>query len=58
MALIRPPKRPAGHPVLRSGWLGEHYEEWRTFLDVAYWNVELAEDVVPHASSFGEADGL
>lgn len=58
MALIRPPKRPAGHPVLRAGWLGEHYEEWRTFLDVAYWNVELAEDVVPHGSSAGEGDDL
>lgn len=48
MALHRTPKRPAGHPVLRAGWLGPHYEEWKTFLDVAYWNVELSEDLVPH----------
>lgn len=47
MHLIRVPKRPAGHPVLRAGWIGPHYEEWRTFLDVAYWNVELSEDLVP-----------
>ena len=48
MSLLRVPRRPAGHPVLRAGWIGPRYDEWRTFLDVAYWNVELAEDVVPH----------
>ena len=47
MQLIRQPKRPAGHPVLRAGWTGPRYDEWRTFLDVAYWNVELSEDLVP-----------
>ena len=47
MHLIRLPKRPAGHPVFRAGWIGPRYEEWKTFLDVAYWNVELSEDVVP-----------
>lgn len=47
MHLIRVPKRPAGHPVLRAGWIGPHYDEWKTFLDVAYWNVELSEDLVP-----------
>ena len=50
MQLIRPPKRPAGHPVLRAGWAGPRYAEWKTFLDVAYWNVELSEDLVPPAS--------
>jgi 5-methylcytosine-specific restriction endonuclease McrA len=49
MHLTRAPKRPAGHPVLRAGWVGPHYDEWRTFLDVAYWNVELSEDLVPPA---------
>ncbi len=47
MTLVRAPRRPSGHPVLRAGWLGPFYAEWRTFLDIAYWNVELAEDVVP-----------
>ncbi len=47
MTLIRVPRKPAGHPILRAGWIGPCYEEWRTFLDVAYWNVELSEDVVP-----------
>lgn len=47
MQLVRKPVKPAGHPVLRSGWLGCCHEEWRTFLDEAYWNVELSDDVVP-----------
>ena len=50
MHLIRAPKRPAGHPVLRAGWAGPRYAEWKTFLDVAYWNVELSEDLVPPPS--------
>ena len=45
--LYRQPKRPAGHPVLRANWIGACHEEWRTFLDEAYWNVELHDDVVP-----------
>ena len=49
MTLHRLPRRPAGHPVVRAGWLGPRYEEWRTFLDVAYWNVELSEDLVASA---------
>lgn len=44
MRLIRKPKRPAGHPLLRARWLGPLPAEWRTFLDEAYWNVELTED--------------
>jgi 5-methylcytosine-specific restriction endonuclease McrA len=47
MKLVRAPKRPQGHPFVRAGWLGPLHEEWRTFLDVAYWNVELSDDVVP-----------
>ena len=45
--LIRRPKKPAGHPILRSPWIRQFHEEWRTFLDEAYWNVELSDDVVP-----------
>ncbi|HEX6853357.1 MAG TPA: HNH endonuclease [Candidatus Polarisedimenticolaceae bacterium] len=47
MTLRRTPRRPAGHPILRAGWIGPHYDEWRTFLDVAYWNVELSDDLLP-----------
>ena len=46
MQLIRKPKRPAGHPMLRTLWMGPCPEAWRTFLDEAYWNVELSDDVV------------
>lgn len=46
MHLVRPPRRPAGHPVLRAGWIGPGHDEWRTFLDEAYWNVELDDGVV------------
>ena len=47
MRLIRRARKPAGHPMLRANWLGPCPAEWRTFLDEAYWNVELADDVVP-----------
>ena len=47
MLLVRSPRRPAGHPILRAGWIGPRYEEWRTFLYVDYLNVELSEDVIP-----------
>jgi 5-methylcytosine-specific restriction endonuclease McrA len=46
MRLIRKPRRPAGLPLLRASWIGPCPEEWRTFLDEAYWNVELSDDVV------------
>lgn len=46
MHLVRAPRRPAGHPVLRAGWIGPGHEEWRTFLDEAYWNVELDDRLV------------
>jgi len=46
MRLIRKPKKPAGHPVIRATWLGPCPDEWRTFLDEAYWNVELSDEVV------------
>ena len=50
MGLIRPPKKPAGHPLVRANWIGRFHEEWKTFLDEAYWNVELSDDVVPRRS--------
>jgi 5-methylcytosine-specific restriction endonuclease McrA len=46
MRMYRRPRKPAGHPMLRAKWLGPCPEEWRTFLDEAYWNVELADDIV------------
>lgn len=49
MQLVRRPRKPAGHPMLRAHWIGPCPEEWRTFLDEAYWNVELYDDVVPRS---------
>ena len=46
MRLVRQPKKPAGHPLMRASWIGRFHEEWKTFLDEAYWNVELSDDVV------------
>jgi len=46
MRLVRLPRKPLAHPMLRSTWLGPCPEEWRTFLDEAYWNVELSDEVV------------
>jgi 5-methylcytosine-specific restriction endonuclease McrA len=46
MRLMRRPKKPAGHPVLRANWLRSFREEWKAFLDEAYWNVELGDDWV------------
>jgi len=47
MALVRAPRKPSGHPMLRAHWLGPCPEQWRTFLDAAYWNVELSDEVLP-----------
>lgn len=47
MQLVRAARKPAGHPVLRAGWIGAGHDQWRTFLDEAYWNVELDDRVVP-----------
>jgi 5-methylcytosine-specific restriction endonuclease McrA len=47
MGLVRRPRKPAGHPLLRASWINRFHEEWKTFLDEAYWNVELSDDVVP-----------
>ncbi len=51
LRLVRAPRRPAGHPVMRLGWIGPFDEQWKTFLDEAYWNVELYDEVVRSGSS-------
>ncbi len=47
MRLYRKPRKPAGHPVLRAGWIRTFRDEWRAFLDEAYWNVELSDELFP-----------
>jgi 5-methylcytosine-specific restriction endonuclease McrA len=44
MGLIRAPQRPRWHPLARIRLSSRRYDIWRSFLDAAYWNVELEQD--------------
>ena len=39
--LIRPPVRPKRSPLLTVKLGNPKYESWKTFLDNAYWSVDL-----------------
>ncbi|MCS7045622.1 MAG: HNH endonuclease [Gemmataceae bacterium] len=41
MTLIRKPERPKRSPLLNMKLTHKKYESWKTFLDNAYWSVEL-----------------
>ena len=41
MKLIRPSKRPKRNPLITLRLGSEKYQSWKTFLDEAYWSVEL-----------------
>lgn len=41
MKLIRPPVKPRRNPVISLRLGSDKYASWRTFLDHAYWSVEL-----------------
>ncbi len=41
MTLIRKPERPRRSPLLNLKLTHRKYQSWRTFLDNAYWSVEL-----------------
>ena len=43
--LIRKPKRPKWRPFVNVSLGVVTHESWKHFLDLAYWNVELGEDV-------------
>jgi 5-methylcytosine-specific restriction endonuclease McrA len=45
MRLIRKPKRPKWHPFVQINFTLHQHDSWRRFIDLAYWNVELGEDV-------------
>mgnify|MGYP001192054434 FL=1 len=45
MNLIRQPRKPHWHPFMQVRLSLQHHESWRHFLDLAYWNVELGEDL-------------
>ena len=41
MRLMRKPSKPAWRPVISLVARGRKLEEWKRFIDIAYWNVEL-----------------
>ena len=43
--LIRKPKRPKWRPFVQINFTLYHHDSWKHFIDLAYWNVELGEDV-------------
>ncbi len=45
LRLIRKPKRPKWRPFVQVNIGMHHHDSWKHFLDLAYWNVELGEDV-------------
>lgn len=45
MHLIRKPKRPKWRPFVQVNLGLPYHDDWKHFLDLAYWNVELGEDL-------------
>jgi len=41
LRLVRKPSKPSWRPVVALAARGKKQEEWKHFIDVAYWNVEL-----------------
>ncbi|HSH93355.1 MAG TPA: HNH endonuclease [Roseimicrobium sp.] len=44
MRLVRKPRRPKWRPFVQVNLGLEYHEDWKHFLDIAYWNVELGEE--------------
>ncbi len=45
LRLVRKPKRPKWRPFVQVNFGAPMHDSWKHFLDLAYWNVELGEDV-------------
>ncbi len=45
MLLIRKPKRPKWRPFVQVNFGAHCHESWKHFVDLAYWNVELGEEL-------------
>jgi 5-methylcytosine-specific restriction endonuclease McrA len=45
MHLVKKPKRPKWRPFVNVTLSNVAHDSWKHFLDLAYWNVELGEDV-------------
>jgi len=46
LRLIRKPKRPKWRPFVQVTFGGAVHDDWKHFLDIAYWNVELGTEAV------------
>ncbi len=45
MRLVRKPKRPKWRPFIQVNFGAPVHDSWKHFLDLAYWNVELGEEI-------------
>ncbi len=45
MRLIRPPTRPKWRPFMQVNLRTNGHDSWKHFLDVAYWNVEIGQQL-------------
>ena len=45
LRLVRKPKRPKWRPFVQINLVLHQHDSWKHFIDLAYWNVELGEDV-------------
>ena len=45
MHLVRKPKRPKWRPFVQINFSLRQHDSWKHFIDLAYWNVELGEDL-------------
>lgn len=45
MHLVRNPKRPKWRPFIQVNFTMNSHSSWRHFLDIAYWNVEIGENL-------------
>src|SRR6266536_3759570 len=45
MHMVRKPKRPKWRPFVQITFSLHQHDSWKHFIDLAYWNVELGEDV-------------
>ena len=56
--LIRKPKRPKWRPFVQINFSLHRHDSWEHFIDLAYWNVELGEDVDEEAGRRRSETGL
>jgi 5-methylcytosine-specific restriction endonuclease McrA len=45
LRLVRKPKRPKWRPFVQINFTLQRHDSWKHFIDLAYWNVELGDDL-------------